>query len=101
MTRANFALQPNAMPVSIAYSIVDTVRKLSGISVDPENAGFLELRINRRVRELGLPNLAEYLSILNGPAKQIIWSRCWLRIQRIFFASLHIIDFWNRRACLR
>lgn len=67
MTRANFALQPNSMPATIALSIVDTVRKLSGISIDPQNAGFLELRINRRVRELGLPNLAQYLSILNGP----------------------------------
>jgi chemotaxis protein methyltransferase CheR len=70
MTRANFALQPNSMPQSIAYSIVETVRKLSGISIDPENAGFLELRINRRVRELGLPNLAQYLAILNGPKGQ-------------------------------
>lgn len=70
MTRADFVLQPNSMPQSIAYSIVDTVRKLSGISIDPQNAGFLELRINRRVRELGLPNLAQYLAILNGPTGQ-------------------------------
>ena len=70
MTQSQFSLQPNVMPTSIAYSIVETVRKLSGISVDPQNAGFLELRINRRVRELGLPNLAQYLSILNGPMGQ-------------------------------
>jgi chemotaxis protein methyltransferase CheR len=49
-----------------ALQIVGTVKRLSGINVDPNNSGFLRLRINRRLKELGLTDTDAYIARLNG-----------------------------------
>lgn len=50
-----------------ALVIVETVKKLSGIHVDPKNQGFLELRVSRRMRELSISRTEDYVARLNGP----------------------------------
>jgi len=50
-----------------AVLIVDTVKRLSGIAIDPKNSGFLLLRISRRLRTLNLSTIEDYMQLLNGP----------------------------------
>lgn len=50
-----------------AIQLVETVKRLSGIDVDPKNLGFLELRISRRMRELSLTRSEDYVLRLKGP----------------------------------
>jgi len=49
-----------------AETIVAIVRRLSGVSIDPGNFSFLELRVNRRLRESGIPSMARYIALLEG-----------------------------------
>lgn len=49
-----------------AALIVETVKRLSGINVDSNNLGFLALRVNRRLRELGLSGVGDYIRRLQG-----------------------------------
>ncbi len=57
---------PSRIAPRDATQIVETVKALSGISIDPKNRGFLELRVNRRLRELGLEATEDYIDRLNG-----------------------------------
>lgn len=49
-----------------AALIVETVKRLSGINVDSGNLGFLSLRVNRRLRELGMAGVGDYIRRLQS-----------------------------------
>lgn len=49
-----------------AALIVETVKRLSGIAVDSSNLGFLSLRVNRRLRELRMVEIGDYIQRLQG-----------------------------------
>ena len=49
-----------------AALIVETVQRLSGIAIDAKNLGFLSLRVTRRLRELDLAAVDDYLARLQG-----------------------------------
>lgn len=50
-----------------ALRIADVLRSVSGISIDPTDQDFIDLRVGRRLRELGLDDLDDYLLLLDGP----------------------------------
>lgn len=50
-----------------AVSLTALVRRLSGISINPGNMGFLELRLSRRMRELQISDFNGYRALLGGP----------------------------------
>jgi len=64
------AVSANNLSQALATHIVNLVRTGSGISVDPANRGFLELRVSRRLRELQIQEFSDYESLLQGPDGQ-------------------------------
>ncbi len=61
------AVSANSISRELAILIVNLVRTGSGISIDPANRGFLELRISRRLRELQIQEFSAYESLLRRP----------------------------------
>ncbi|NBZ86724.1 CheR family methyltransferase [Stagnihabitans tardus] len=51
----------------IARILVERLKAVAGIRVDPQNEQFLTFRLNRRLDALGLASYEDYLSILEGP----------------------------------
>ena len=51
----------------VADAIVERLRKVAGIRVDPKNEQFLTFRLTRRLQSLGLKSYEDYLALLEGP----------------------------------
>lgn len=51
-----------------ARTLVETARKITGVAVSTDKISFLELRVSRRLRELGLADYDSYIKLLNGPS---------------------------------
>ncbi len=49
-----------------AQDIVERMRAAAGVSIGPEKLAFIELRLGRRLREIGCPDFNTYLAILGG-----------------------------------
>ena len=64
------AASATSLSQALATHIVNLVRTRSGISVDPANRGFIELRVSRRLRELQIQDFSDYESLLHGPDGQ-------------------------------
>ena len=52
----------------VAASIVERLKTVAGIRVDPKNQQFLTFRLDRRLQALGLDSYEDYLSLLESPA---------------------------------
>lgn len=50
-----------------AAAIVDRLRKVAGIRIDPKNRQFLTFRLDRRLQLLRLDDYDDYLALLEGP----------------------------------
>lgn len=50
-----------------AAALIEATRRISGISIAAEKRSFIELRVGRRLRELGCEDFADYLSLVQGP----------------------------------
>lgn len=50
-----------------AKTLIDTAKRISGVSISTDKIAFLELRINRRLRDLGCPDFESYITLLKGP----------------------------------
>ncbi len=61
--------QQNAAKLSPAEAraLSDVAHRASGVAISPDKRGFLEMRVGRRLREIGCPNFQRYLALLNGP----------------------------------
>lgn len=55
------------MSSRVALSIVDRLKRVAGIRVDPKNQQFLTFRLDRRLQVLGLDSYEDYLAVLEGP----------------------------------
>ncbi len=64
------ALSPRLSPAE-ARVLSEVASDASGVSVSPEKLGFLEMRVGRRLREIGCPDFGSYLQILNGHEGEI------------------------------
>lgn len=52
---------------SHARILVETARKVAGVAIAADKLSFLELRVGRRLRELGCPDFESYIALLQGP----------------------------------
>lgn len=50
-----------------ARTLVETARKITGVAISIDKISFLELRVSRRLRELGCTDYESYISLLRGP----------------------------------
>ncbi len=50
-----------------ARELAERARRVCGVSIDPGKLSFLELRVGRRLRELGCADFADYVTRLDGP----------------------------------
>lgn len=50
-----------------ARILIDTARKITGVAISTDKLSFLELRVSRRLRELGCPDYDGYVDLLRGP----------------------------------
>ena len=55
------------MTSSAAREIVERLKRVAGIRIDPNNTPFLTFRMDRRLMELGIASYDEYLVLLQGP----------------------------------
>lgn len=50
-----------------ARVLVDTARRVAGVAIAADKLSFLELRVNRRLREIDCPDFVSYIALLRGP----------------------------------
>lgn len=50
-----------------ARTLVETARKITGVAISIDKISFLELRVSRRLRELGCADYDSYIRLLRGP----------------------------------
>lgn len=67
MTAATGTAGSSALSSEQAAALVQTVRRHCGLAIAPEKRAFLELRVGRRLRALGLSDYDTYLHRLTGP----------------------------------
>lgn len=60
-------VQPGRMPRRVALAIVERLKTVAGIRIDPKNQQFLTFRLDRRLQVLGLDSYEDYLDLLQGP----------------------------------
>lgn len=56
------------MPPRVATAIVERLKSVAGIRVDPKNQQFLTFRLDRRLQALGLESYEDYLALLESPS---------------------------------
>jgi len=60
------ATTPKLTPTE-AHAFAEMALRASGVAISPTKLGFLEMRIGRRLREIGCVDFGSYLRILNSP----------------------------------
>lgn len=50
-----------------ARLLAQAAQRASGVAVSPTKLGFLEMRIGRRMREIGCPDFVQYIKLIEGP----------------------------------
>lgn len=58
--------QPKLSPEQ-ARTLMATAQRLSGVSISADKVAFVELRVSRRLREIGCPDFESYIQMLRGP----------------------------------
>ncbi|MFN3260394.1 MAG: CheR family methyltransferase [Pikeienuella sp.] len=64
--RVGIAVPPRITNAQAA-EIVSRLRAAAGISIGADKHAFIELRVGRRLRDLGIPDFAAYMQRLSGP----------------------------------
>lgn len=66
MNNVSSSSQPRLKPAQ-AKTLIETAQRVAGVSISEDKISFLELRISRRLRELGIADYESYIKYLRGP----------------------------------